>query len=472
MKLSIAHKLFAFAFAIALSAVAAMVAATRVGMESGFSAYVSAEELRRLDVPTSALLSVYAYDGSWERVRQAGDLRPFMPRQGPPPPAGGGGPGRGPPGGPPADRDPANVMGRAALLDAEGVLVAGNPAAPSGLRRELVFNDVTVGYLALVPQDGLTDAADIAFFESQMRMLYAIGAAALALSALAGWLMARHFRAPIRALAEAAGRMAGGDYAVRIDTARGDELGELAGDFNRLGDALERHESSRRRFVADASHELRTPLAVLRAGVEALQDGVHEPSPKVLGGLHDNVMRLNRLVDELYELARADLGQATYSPERTDPREILDDALDRFAPRFAERKLDVVRDLARAQRASVLADPDRLRQVFDNLLENTLRYTDEGGRVRAGAKLAGGLLILTLEDSSPGVPDGQMERIFERFHRVDASRSRKAGGSGLGLSIAKSIIEAHEGSIAASPSELGGLKLTMSFKLAEGKGNG
>ncbi|GAB5387427.1 MAG: hypothetical protein Alpg2KO_03950 [Alphaproteobacteria bacterium] len=369
---------------------------------------------------------------------------------------------------PPTRDDPDGLLKRIALLDANGDYINGTQqAVTSTARREITYNGALIGYVSLLPPPRLTEAADVAFLESQERTLYLVAVAAILASALAASLMARHLRLPIRQLAEASRSVAEGAYDTRLKITRRDELGELAQDFNNLASAIERQEESRKRFIADASHELRTPLAVLRAEVEAIQDGVRQVTPETLGGIHEGVMRMGRLVDELYELARADLGSMSYDMKAVEPVRLLADTLTRFEARFAEVDLSIEADFDPDAYGLMLADPDRLIQVFTNLAENTARYTDKGGKLQVRVNQHRDHLQIRFDDTSPGVPEAHMMRLFDRFHRVDEARGRDTGGSGLGLAIVKSIVDAHNGKIRAGSSPLGGLRVDIMLPLSD-----
>lgn len=368
---------------------------------------------------------------------------------------------------------PVSLQDRATLLDANGAWLAGRPpgALPT-VRRAILVDGRTVGYLAVARSSGPTDALAYAFLEGLSASLWPIVGAGVLLSALAASLLALHFRRPIGRLADGAQALADGRFDTRLPVERSDELGELAQHFNLLAARLEDAERSRRQWVADTSHELRTPLAVLRAQLEAIQDGVRQAGPDTVAAMLRQVLALNRLIDELYALARADVGALDCRQERVDAWALAGEEATAFAGRFAAAglALDLTPDLAPAPGAApagayVLADPDRLRQVLRNLLENSLRYTSPGGRVALSAQAVGPRLLLAVDDSAPGVPDDAMARLGERFFRVDASRSRAGGGAGLGLALCRRLVEAQGGSLAFAHSALGGLRVTVSLPL-------
>ena len=219
--------------------------------------------------------------------------------------------------------------------------------------------------------------------------------------------------------------------------------------------------------MADASHELRTPLALLRAELEALQDGIRPLDAAAVDSLHADTMRLGRLVDDLYDLSRADLDALSYRMSPVDPVEILEDDLLAMRGDFSRQRIETRLVDKPNPPVQVLADPDRLSQLFRNLLTNTLRYTDVGGRLELEAECVGAHLAIELRDSAPGVPEHDIPRLFERFHRVEVSRSRRHGGSGLGLAICRSIVEAHQGTLQARPARLGGLAVRVELAVVQ-----
>jgi two-component system sensor histidine kinase BaeS len=360
----------------------------------------------------------------------------------------------------------ASLPQRITLLDADGRYLAGRvPDAIPLARRPIEVDGRTVGYLGVARSHRPSDAMALAFLEQLRASLWWIVAFAVAFSALAATLLARHFRRPIQELAGGAGMLADGRFDVRLPATRSDELGELARHFNTLARQLERAESARRQWVADTSHELRTPLAVLRAQLEAIQDGVRKAGPDSVDAMLRQVLALNKLIDELYALARADVGALDVKPERLDLWALACAQASAFEARLQAAGLAL--ELGPAPpHATVKADPDRMRQVLDNLLENSLRYTAAGGRVALSAKVDGDLLRLHLDDSAPGVPDEALERLAQRFYRVDASRSRAHGGAGLGLALCRRLLEAQGAQLSFAHSNLGGLRATITIPLS------
>jgi two-component system, OmpR family, sensor histidine kinase BaeS len=323
----------------------------------------------------------------------------------------------------------------------------------------------TIGWLGVRAGPPFDDALDLAYLQETKRQLLGITAAAIGVSVLAGWLLTRRLLKPIFELSVAARRLAGGTYDVRVRVLANDELGQLGADFNALAQTLGEADTSRRHWVADTSHELRTPLTVLRAEIEALLDGVRPIERPALLSLQSEVSRLNALVEDLGELARWDQGVLSVTRLRLSPVEVLARSVASFRPRFEARKMSLTFDVG-AGRWWVMADQRRLEQVFANLLENSLRYTDAGGTLRVSVHEGASAVVLRFEDSLPGVAPADLPRLFERFFRADASRSRDHGGAGLGLAICLRLVELHQGTIAASQSPLGGLRVDVSLPLA------
>lgn len=224
---------------------------------------------------------------------------------------------------------------------------------------------------------------------------------------------------------------------------------------------LESGEAARVQWVADTSHELRTPITILATHLDAMQDGIIEPTQDKLAVLSDTVREMERLVSDLHVLARADAGAQALACEPVDVAQLCTDVAAAFAPRLASHPLrySLVDELP----AGCLArgDRQRLGQVLSNLIGNSLRYTDAGGQLQVVLALAGPHIVIRVEDSAPGVPDAALARLFERFYRVDSSRSRASGGSGLGLAICEAIVTGHGGRMQASHSPLGGLRIDI-----------
>ncbi len=350
-----------------------------------------------------------------------------------------------PPGLPRAARqpqDPLDPGSRLRLFDTDDILIFGPPRVEGKeTRRPIPWQGETVGFLALRSAAIVSDDLALAFQTGQRRNYVLIAVLALLLSALASLVLARRLLRPIRRIATGTQALGAGHYSTRIPVDRSDELGRLAQDFNHLAAALERNEQARRQWVADISHELRTPLAILRGEIEALLDGIRQNSPERMQSLHGEVLTLGKLVDDLYELALSDLGALDYRREPLDLAGIVADTSAGFQHRFADKGLKLFNQVKGP--LPLTGDPRRLQQLFTNLLENSQRYTDPGGRLEIRLEASKDGYQLLLEDTPPAVPDQALPQLFARLFRVDKSRSRALGGAGLGLAICRNIVEAH-----------------------------
>ena len=276
----------------------------------------------------------------------------------------------------------------------------------------------------------------------------------------------RRILQPIQAMMRASQRISAGDYHSRIEPPSQDELGALAESFNQMADALDRTEHRRLDLIADVAHELRTPLAGIKSTLEGLVDGVIPSEPDAILGLQNEVNRMQRLVRDLEELSRAEAGQIRLELKLVDMAELIGIVADRLRLQFEDKGValcfDVVPNLPR-----VHADANRMTQVLLNLLGNALQYTPPDGTVTARAWYDQAKVYVAIQDTGIGIAAENLAHIFERFYRVDKSRSRAGGGSGIGLTIAKYLVEAHGGEIcAASPGLDQGSTFTIELPLA------
>ena len=253
---------------------------------------------------------------------------------------------------------------------------------------------------------------------------------------------------PLRELAAGSQRIAAGDYRVRVEPPEDDEIGELAATFNSMAARLEDTEQRRVRLIGDVAHELRTPLATLQGNLEGLQDGVIEPTSELWEQLHSETSRLARLVDDLQELSRVESGQTRLAIEPVAPGGLVETAALRLETQFADKGVELRREIA-DDLPLVAADSDRTIQILTNLLSNALRYTPPGGTISVSVEANDGFVQFVVADTGSGIPAEHLPHIFDRFYRVDRARTRALGGSGIGLSIAKALVEAQGGEIRA-----------------------
>jgi two-component system sensor histidine kinase BaeS len=357
---------------------------------------------------------------------------------------------------------------RLMLLDADKNLLFGRTELVGQLSLIPIVNkSQAVGFLGVLPGKPLKQIGDIQFMEQQAQALVWITLTMILLSAGLALLIAYGLGKPLKRITMASKALAVGQYNTRLSVDSNDELGQLARDFNDLAAALAQAEQTRQRWVADISHELRTPLAVLRGELEALQDGVRPLCQAAVDSLYGDVMRLSRLAEDLYQLALSDQGALTYRKTLVDPVKLLEYDLDALAKEFQRKSIAVTLDKPIGNIPLFHADPDRLSQLYRNLLANTLHYTDNNGQLCIAVDVHKDRLILTFADSEPGIAAEALPKLFERFYRVDSSRNRSLGGAGLGLAICRNIVEAHNGTITATHSKLGGLQIrvTLTFSI-------
>jgi two-component system sensor histidine kinase BaeS len=481
------HRWFALSAGLVVLALAAMLFTQQGAFRSGLLAHARSLEEARLPGLAEALATEFQRDGGWHRLLRdrprwvelaradrGSDLvdRPLDPPAHPgrrgdrpwPPGAGPRGPGFGRRG-PPADRGALDFVHRLSLLAPDGRPLIGPPPAASTALHPIRLQDATVGLLALTPLPQLRDAADIDFARQQARSAAIIAVLVLLAAALASLAMSRWILRRVDALATASRRLAAGDLSQRIGPLGRDELGALASDFDRLTDALQRGREARDRWIADISHELRTPLTILRGELHALQDGIRPLERSAIDSMAAEADRLAQRIDDLYALALSDSGGLRYRFREVDLVQLVSGVCASHAAAMASAELQLDVDLP-ASAALEHADPDRLEQLLANLLGNCLRYTERGGRVRVALlRSSPSRIELRVEDSAPGVPAAELGGLFERHRRGEIGAQRAPGGAGLGLSICRNIVEAHGGRVAATPSRLGGLCISVELPL-------
>lgn len=286
-----------------------------------------------------------------------------------------------------------------------------------------------------------------------------VTAAVLIVAVLITIVAGRRLVGPLRALTEAADRPA--DQQARVPVATNDEIGYLARALNDLADRRERSESLRRAMVSDVAHELRTPLTNIRSWLEAAQDGLTPTNPALLDLLHEEAVLLQHVIDDLSDLAAADAGNLRVHPEQVYVHDILAQVAE--AHRSAAETAGVQLSFDVAEDPQVNADPVRLRQLVGNLVSNGIRYTPAGGRVTVSAAVKAAGLVIAVRDTGVGIPPEELPKIFDRFWRSDSSRTRATGGSGLGLSIVRKLVEAHGGEITVASRPRTGTVFTITL---------
>ncbi len=282
------------------------------------------------------------------------------------------------------------------------------------------------------------------FNEALVIAVIAASAVALAVS----YVFSRNILAPVQVMKNASQRIAEGHYDERVEIKGRDELHQLAGSFNQMAEQLEQVESMRRRLIGDVAHELRTPLTAIKGSAEALMDGVLPASAETYSQIHAEAERLSRLVDDLQELSRVESRSAQLDIHPADSTALIQTVTKRLRHQFDEKRVTLTLDLPRDP-ILVFADEDRIIQVLTNLLGNALQYTPPNGTVTVSIERDKNEARISVRDTGYGIPAEHLKHIFDRFYRVDKSRSRSRGGSGIGLTIAKHLVEAHGGKIRA-----------------------
>jgi two-component system, OmpR family, sensor histidine kinase BaeS len=459
----ITTQLFLAVFAVVAVTVGAMAFAAHQTFQTGFIGYLNEQAVSRMDAVIPRLALAYAERGGWDFLRGHPeiwfDLIGVAPNHAPVE-----GVSR------EAERGiiESDLLGagrRMTLMDAQRQRVIGFPDIQGrSVQREIIVDGRTAGWLAIAPLETATDAASLRFGREQLQASLAMAVLALLAASLLAWWVARTLLAPVREVAHATHRLAGGAYETRVHPQGHDEIAQLAQDFNRLAQALESTEQMRRSYMADVSHELRTPLSVLRGELEAMEDGVRQPTSQALAALKTEVLMLAKLVDDLHELALADVGALSYRKTDLDLVTLVEHELHLARRAGDERGVAVEATLPHAP-LLLHADEGRIRQLLHNLIGNALRYTQAPGEVQVRLMADADNAVLDVMDSPPGVSDEVLGRLLDRFFRAEGSRGRAGGGSGLGLAICKSIVQAHGGTIEARHSPLGGVWLHVQLPL-------
>jgi len=417
-----------------------------------FRLYVIREDTMRLEALKSMLIKYYKERESWEGVGE------FLSRERPLA----------------ARMVQEAVQERVVLIGPEGRVLAApdtrllGQRLPKGLLREGLPLDVggrKFLILAGPVVSRVLDPLEQGFLRSVNRSLLLGGLAALLIALVLGTVLFRQLTTPLAELTAATERIASGDLEQRVRIRSRDELGRLGEAFNRMAESLKRSEELRRRMIADISHELRTPLTVIRGGLEALRDGVYAPTPERLAEIDREALLLDRLVEDLHELALAEAGELQLERGPTDLVKLIEKFAARVRPQLEERGLELLLRLPeRLERLNL--DGDRIEQVLHNLVGNAERYTPKGGRITIAVEDEGQEVVVQMADTGRGIPQEQLPYIFERFYRGERARSRRGGGAGLGLAIAKQLVEAHGGRIWADSEPGRGTKISFALPKA------
>jgi signal transduction histidine kinase len=460
---SLWFKLTAALVLVSLIAVGLSVLMTNLTTANSFQGFVRRSRVEERTGVADALAAYYASQGSWEAV----DALVIWP-------AGPGGHRMGPGMGPmmmPWMVRPWSFQ----LADANGVVIAASRTEEIG--HQLSQADLAastpvevdgrqVGFLLPGPRINDFSETEQAFLRNVNLAIVSVGILACAIAILLGFLLTWQLTGPLRRLTAAAQGIAAGDLSHRVDIRSKDELGQLGRTFNHMAESLARAEKLRRNMVADIAHELRTPLSVMRGNLEAILDGVFEPTEENIASIHKEALLLSRLVDDLKELALAEAGQLNIEREPTDLLSLIERTLVSVSPKARADDVTLVRDFPGVL-PLVNIDSQRIGQVLLNLLDNALQYSPAGGTVTVKVRQEEEAVRVDIMDQGPGLSPDELSLVFERFYRGDKARSRATGGAGLGLAIVKQLVEAHGGEVWVESDT--GKGATFSFTLRLGR---
>ena len=305
-------------------------------------------------------------------------------------------------------------------------------------------------------------AAERTFVESYHRSLWWIGFLFAGIGLVVSYFLSGNITRPLRQLSRAAEKIRQGELKQEVPVETRDEVGQLAAVFNQMSAELAVNENNRQELLANIAHELKTPLAILQGHLESMLDGVEQPEPDKLFSMQEEVMRLTRLVGDLRDLSLAQVHQLELHLQPMDLGEKTERAAEMLEPLLEEKNLHFVKELAPDLPLRQL-DPDRLNQILYNLITNAIRYTTPGTAILLKTEVAGKNVRLLIADEGPGIAPEDLPHVFEQFYRGDKSRNRALGGSGIGLSLAKSFVEAQGGSIRAENRKNGGAAFIVEF---------
>jgi two-component system sensor histidine kinase BaeS len=335
-------------------------------------------------------------------------------------------------------------------------------------KQAIILHEVSgkkIGYL--LPEGGVNfnENASTALIKRLNDAAIRAGLIAILIALILASLLSWQITKPILQLTLAAQSLSKGDLTKRVTVDGEDELGVLAKSFNKMSDSLQISEKRRKAMTSDIAHELRTPLAVQKAQLEALQDGITKPTKKNLASLLEQNSHLTRLVEDLRILALADAGELRFSIVPFNLTSLIDKIVDKFSASLVDNQNSIVVNPKKNPRLKINADPDRVEQILTNLISNARNFSPKGGTITISLATSDVQAIVRIQDEGPGIPEDSVSKVFDRFYRVETSRSRDKGGSGLGLAIARQLAIAQGGNIQAANLEKGGSEFTLTLPL-------
>ncbi|PKH02775.1 two-component sensor histidine kinase [Psychromonas sp. MB-3u-54] len=466
MRLTLFRKLFISLLLISSIMMVGMALLINNSFQTGLQDYLNHRETEEMQVIAEQVSQYYSPENGWRMIKEQPDLWTNLLRKV------GEHPGRERANAhrsrPPQERFLINPRVFLLNMQGEAVLDRARKMQERNEREQfikvpIILDKQNIGWIAIIQKEMITGKLTKSFFKQQLNNFYWIAAWAALFSFVVAALLVRHFLHPLKNLGLSVQALQRGDFNYQIPVKGQDELAELSKTFNKLTNTLKLQKISREQWIADISHELRTPIAVLVSEIEAIEDGIRKPEPKYIKSLHEQVMNLSRLVDDLYQLSLSDAGVLTKNAEQVNLTLLVDNIANQNELRLAEKNIHLQRCYDSSKATLLQADPNALSQLILNLFENCYRYTDPDGKLKLTLSQSLNRVELIIEDSAPGVPDDALPKLFERLFRVDKSRSRANGGSGLGLSICQNIVKAQGGEIYADHSPLGGLKIKITF---------
>lgn len=375
---------------------------------------------------------------------------------------------------PPPDPRPQINHGLFTVMDTTGrVVLAGQgyqvgdipPATDVANGIPIQVNGKTVGTLLIIRNAYRVGVSGSTFLDRINLQILLSGLVAMVLALILAIIFSRNITRPIRELTAATQIVSEGKLAHEVPVRSRDEMGQLAASFNRMNADLARSLNLRRQMTADIAHELRTPISIILGHAEAVHDEVLPPSIETFEIIREEAERLEHLVDDLRVLSMADAGELKLSLRLYSPQKLLHDAQKIYSHQARQKKISL-QIKAAIDLPEIEIDPERMREVFSNIIENALRYTPQNGHITLSAYLIEGAVQMSVRDSGPGVATEELDRIFERFYRTETSRARDKGGSGLGFAIAKSIVEKHNGRIWAESKSGEGLTIVIELPIS------
>lgn len=469
---------FFMAFCItSFIAVSIMLALIMQNLSSGFHDFVNDAEISYVTEVNQKLAGYYQQHGSWDAFKEdehnwrnligAGKRRSQSPAI------------------EPSSLDlPTDTTGFSQLLQTQrrlslydtnqDVVVGLKKIEANVFSQKILVDDQLVGWLSFIPSK-LAEHSPANDFLAQQYISYSlITIAVIAIAFITAWLFSRHLVAPITQINTGTTQLIRGDFTGQIESKHHDELSELANSMNVLATTLEKSKTERSKWMSDVAHELKTPLTIVRGQLTAIQDGIFQADEQRLQVMVDQIDSMSHLVGDIYQLSITDIGGLAYRKTPLEPVKVLDDMAHGFMVKAKELGLDLdstqLNVACTASEYLVMADRERIIQLFTNLLENSCRYTTAPGTIRLSAETDASetAILIYIEDSSPSISSQDFDKVFERFYRVEQSRNREYGGSGIGLALCKQIVDAHQGTIHADHSNLGGVKIEISLPIYRG----